>query len=163
MSMTILFAFLRKFWPYILGAAVIAIVYFHYMGLRHTITQQRQEIVQLKKEVADKKEEIEQLKSQLGDCQAANAKYAEALTKVNAVADKLMEVSKQQEQALGTLRAMIGKERAQKEKVIAELKDLKAKPLAKTCEAAIDELVDATKNFTPLHPSQGAPVWRTPQ
>lgn len=149
--MAVVLLFLKKFWPYILAAIVIAGIYFHYTGLLRTIESQTQTIADQKAKIADQKAKIADLNAKLADCQAANSKYAEALDKVNAAADKLAEVSALQQKALDSLKIMIGKERAEKAKVVAELKDLKSKPLATTCQGAIDELVDATKNFTPLN------------
>jgi len=140
-----------KFLPYIALFLMILGGYLYYKHLVNTIERQKQQIVVLEANVKD-------LESKLTDCQAANVQYQTAIQDINKTVNKLIDVSEQQQKTMLVLKGQITNERAQKNQLIGELTDLKKRPLAQTCEAAIQELVDGIKDYTTPTPTPSGGV-----
>jgi len=136
-----------KLLPYLAVLLIVLGGWLYYKHLVNTIERQKTEIVQLEARVKE-------LETQLSDCHQANEKYQAAIQEINATVDRLITVSEQQQRTMAILKGQITKERADKQKLVGELEDLKSRPLAETCEAAIEELVNAPKDFTSLTPTE---------
>lgn len=139
------FGFLKKFWPYILIGLIVLGGYLKYEHMVHEIASQA-------KTIDEQKATIATLTNQISQCQAANQTYQETLDKANAAAQQLQQASVAQQKQLATLKGQIAQERAAKKRIVDDLNDLQNHPLAKTCPAAIKELIDAPKDFAPLNP-----------
>lgn len=141
-------ALIIQFLPYIAVVLVLLGGYMYYKHLVNTIARQDTEIVQLTAHLKENE-------SKLSDCHLANEKYQHAIADINKTVEKLITVSEQQQKTMQGLKGQITKERTEKIKLVTALTDLKKRPLAQSCEAAIQELTDSIKDIIPLAPEQG--------
>ena len=147
--MSVVFLLLKKFWPYILAALVILAIYWHYTGLLSTIESQKKTIAEQAQTIEKQQNRITELEGKLEQCAKANQAYQDEIVRINEETKKLSQFSEQQQRTIKQLGGVIVKERAEKQK---QLEELSKTPLAKDCQGAIDELIRAPQNFTPLNP-----------
>lgn len=134
--------FLLRNWRLVSLVLALAGVFGYRQYLVHTISSQKDTI-------ATQQQQITSLQSTLEEAKKANTDLQGLVSKQNQALDELHSVQKSNEHRIAVLNDIIRKERKQSKQTID---DLRKKPLAKTCNDAIDELRNAPSTFTPLDP-----------
>lgn len=127
---TLALSFFTKNWKLLVVAAAIGGAYLYVQNLRSTVNEQREQIATL------------QLENQI--IKENNVKLEAALTASNQAIGKLAEGAAQTKKDFATLNTNV---RSQSTKLEERLRQILAEKKPETCEATIDYLIDAVKEY----------------